>query len=97
MTTGLTDNHLAILRTAISHFPEIEVALLFGSRAKGTYREGSDVDLAVKGDSVTRRTVAALNSELEDSLLPFFVDVVAYNSISNAELKSHIDRVGIKI
>lgn len=97
MNTGLTDSQLTLLRTLCSHYPEIEKALIFGSRAKGTYKEGSDIDLAIKGKGVSHRTVTALHSDLEDSSLPYFVDVVAYETISNPALKEHIDRVGIEI
>lgn len=97
MNTGLTASHLDLLRSTLARHPEVECAVIFGSRAKGTFRAGSDIDLALKGSGVTRRTVAAVSSELEDSSLPFFVDVIAYDQIDNAEMKSHVDRVGIPL
>lgn len=97
ISTGLTEQHLAILSQACGRYPEIEDAVIFGSRAKGNYKPGSDIDIAIKGPQVTRRTVAGLCSDLEDSALPFFVDVVAYDGISNPALKEHIDRVATAI
>lgn len=94
--TGLTEQQLAILDKACAHYPEIESYVIFGSRAKGNYKSGSDIDIALKGAGVTHRTLAALHSDLEDTTLPYFVDIVAYNYISNTALKEHIDRVGIK-
>lgn len=91
--TGLTEQQLTILRKACARYPEIEDVVIFGSRAKGNYKPGSDIDIAIKGAGVTRRTVASLRSDLEDTTLPFYVDVVAYDSITNPELKEHIDRV----
>ena len=69
---------------------------MFGSRAKGTFRAGSDVDLAVKGcsDSDVTLLSAALN---EETTFPYFFDVVAYEKISNQELLAHIDRVGVTL
>lgn len=95
MNTGLTEQQLAILDKACARYPEIESYVIFSSRAKGNYKRGSDIDLAVKGGGVTHRTIAALHSDLEDTALPYFVDVVAYNHITNTALKEHIDRVGI--
>lgn len=95
--TGLTEQQLAILSKACARYPEIEEAVIFGSRAKGNYKPGADIDIAIKGPRVTRRTVASLHSDLEDTTLPFFVDVVAYDSITNPALKEHIDRVATDI
>lgn len=95
MNTGLTTTQMETLTRACSRYPEITGVVLFGSRAKGNYKPGSDIDIAIKGSGVGRRTVASLISDLEDTSLPFFTDVVAYNAISNPELRSHIDRRGI--
>lgn len=95
MNTGLTAAQIDILTRACDRYPEITGLVLFGSRAKGCHKPASDVDLAIKGSAVSRRTVAQLLSDLEDSPLPFFADVVAYDSITNPDLRSHIDRCGI--
>lgn len=95
--TGLTEQQLVILWKALGRYPEIEEAVIFGSRAKGNYKPGSDIDIALKGARVTRRTAVALRSDLEDSTLPFFVDVVVYDSITNPALKEHVDRVAVPI
>ncbi len=77
-------------------FPSVREAVLFGSRAKETFRRGSDVDLAVKGcsDSDVTSLSAALN---EETVLSYFFDVVAYEKISSQELLEHIARVGVRI
>lgn len=95
MNTGLTESQISMITGACARYPEITGVVLFGSRAKGCHKPASDVDLAIKGCGVSRRTVAQLLSDLEDSPLPFFADVVAYDSISNPGLRSHIDRCGI--
>lgn len=74
---------------------EIDKVVIFGSRAKGNYKTGSDVDLAVYGDRVTFDVVARLHSMLEDeSPMPYFFDVINVNHLDNHDLKLHIERVG---
>ena len=80
----------------LSQFAEVREAILFGSRAKGNYKSGSDVDLAVKGP-ISKDVLSALLTAFEDSILPYFFDVVIYEHITNEALKEHIDRVGISI
>ena len=95
MRYGLLDSDLRHIADALSQFDEIHQAVLFGSRAKGNYKQGSDVDLAIKGDRITHRTVAALADCLnEDKPLPYFFDVVHYETIDEPRLVEHIDRVG---
>jgi len=98
MDTGLTEADINCIRTAIEQFPEIEEAFIFGSRAKGTYKKASDVDLAIKGRAVTSETIKRLNFLLNEELpLPYFFDVVHYESLENQLLVEHIDRVGKSI
>ncbi len=95
MQTGLTELDLRRLTTAISHFSEIERTVIFGSRAKGTYKKASNVDLAIKGSAVTPEIVQRLNFLLNEELpLPYFFDVVHYESLDNQSLIQHIDSVG---
>ena len=70
----------------------IEKAIVFGSRAKGNFAPGSDVDLAIIGDET--KLSYALN---EESHLIYYFDVLNLNKIANPNLKAHIDRVGIPI
>ncbi len=98
MNTGLTRGDIKLITTAIQQFPEIENAVIFGSRAKGTYRKASDVDLALKGSAVTGKTIQRLNFLLNEELpLPYFFDVVHYESLENPLFVAHIDRIGKSI
>lgn len=95
MDTGLTQTDIKRITAAIKQFPEIEKAFIFGSRAKGTYKKASDVDLAIKGHAVTPETIQRLSFLLNEELpLPYFFDVVHYESLENQLLVEHIDRVG---
>jgi len=98
MKYGLRDGDIAHIIDAIQQFPEITEVVLFGSRAKGNYKKGSDVDLAIKGDRLTDEITARLADSLnEEKPLPYFFDVVHYEAIAEPKLKEHIDRVGVKL
>ena len=97
MNFGLKQRDIDNIQNALIQFPEIEQALVFGSRAKGNSKPGSDVDLAVKGSKVTLETIAGLRSILNDMPLPYFFDVIDYKAIENKDLTEHIDRVAKKI
>jgi len=71
-------------------------AAVFGSRAKGNYKKYSDIDIAVWGE-FDRLDAQRIESELEDLPLIYKFDVADYDKIKSAELKEHIDRVGIII
>ena len=92
---GLKDTSYQHIITAISNFKEIETVIIFGSRAKGNYKKGSDIDIAIKGKNINYDTVIRLSTILNQELpIPYFVDVVHYETLTNKELVDHIDRVG---
>jgi len=98
MKYGLSDEQLKQIQDIISSYDEIEEAILFGSRAIDTYKEASDVDIAIKGKNVTASLAAKLKYRFEeDTYLPFFFDFVAYPTITNEALKKHIDKKGVSI
>ncbi len=94
---GLTQKELEILKSVFQKFDEINEVILFGSRALGTHKKSSDIDLAIKG-KVDINTLSKLKYTLEeDTILPYFFDVVIYDNIKNTELKNHIDEFGISL
>lgn len=92
---GLTDKQLTTLTSILRRHKAVERACIFGSRAKGNYKPGSDIDIAVAGPALTRRDILALASDFDDTDLPYTVDTVHYDTIANDALRDHIDRVGI--
>ena len=91
---GLTSKELEILKDVFKKFDEIKEVILFGSRALGTHKIASDIDLAIKGN-VDINTLSKLKYNLEENTnLPYFFDVVIYDNLENMELKRHIDGVG---
>ena len=91
---GLLSRDEKNILDALSKFDEIEEAIVFGSRAIGNYKAGSDVDLALKGALGSDLIIQVSESLNEDYPLPYFFDVIDYNRITNEALKSHIDAYG---
>lgn len=95
MDFGLIESDLEYIIKIIKYFPEIEKAVIFGSRAKGNYKPGSDIDIAIYGGKITFDILAKLHSLLEDeSPMPYQFDIVDYTHSENKEIKEHIERVG---
>lgn len=67
---------------------------MYGSRAKGTYRAGSDIDLTLFGEALTYIQLDRIETEIDDLLLPYTVDLSLYTQIENTDLLDHIQRVG---
>ena len=96
MNSGLSEKQLQEIIGFISNYPEVEEAILFGSRAIGTFKNASDVDIALKGKNVSASLAAKMKFNIEeDSYLPFFFDFLAYSTITNESLIKHIDIKGI--
>jgi uncharacterized protein len=94
---GISEKTYKSIVLVFSHYTQIEKVIIFGSRAKGNFRAGSDIDLAIKGKNCTPVLAMELSAEINENLpIPYKVDVVDYNSLTCKELKEHIDRVGIE-
>ncbi len=97
MTLGLSGKELSEIALIFKKFPEIHESILFGSRAMGTFKPGSDVDIALKG-RLTLPTVARVKALLEEETrLPYTFDVVDYHTIETPAFKEHIDQHGKSI
>lgn len=92
---GLKNSDIEIIINLLKKHEEVEKAVVFGSRAKGTYKNGSDLDIALFGKLVSFQTINKLSYVFnEESLMPYHFDIINFNSIQNEELKNHINRVG---
>ncbi len=94
---SLRESDLKTIQEVLSQHPEIKEALLFGSRAKGTERPGSDVDIVLKGNGGNRVALEVSTFLNQSSTLPYFFDIIDYSSIDNKALLDHIQRVGVRI
>ncbi len=92
---GLSETTVVQITGALTRFPEVEQAVLFGSRAKGTYRRGSDIDLALVGEALDWRKVGQIDDALDDLLLPYEFSLIEFSKDTDPEVAAHIRRVGI--
>jgi predicted nucleotidyltransferase len=92
---GLSQRTVERIKDVLAHFPEVGRAVLFGSRAKGTARLGSDIDLALYGEGLNWRVLGRIEDELDDMLLPYTFSLLHHNARTDSELAAHITRVGL--
>lgn len=92
---GLLDRDIRYINEALSKFEEIEKAKIFGSRAMGNYKIGSDIDIALFGDNINNEILFKLEDDLNEVYpIPYFFDIVVYKELNNQNLKEHIDEYG---
>lgn len=90
---GLYPKSEAEILKIINDCESIEEVIIYGSRAKGNFREGSDIDLTIKG-SISKEDFSKLWHNLDDSYIPYKFDISIYENLQSESLKEHIDRVG---
>lgn len=91
---GLPSSTLDTIRHILADVPAVQKAVIYGSRAKGTHRSGSDIDLTLFGDKLNLDTLGQIASRLEESPIPYQVDLSLFKLIDHAALRDHIERVG---
>ena len=91
---GLSESTVAQIGNVLARFPEVERALLFGSRAKGSHRQGSDIDLALIGIRLNWRTLGQIDHALDDLLLPYRFSLIQLSDRTDPEVAAHVHRVG---
>lgn len=92
----LTHAEIAQLAGVLSHYPQVQRGVLFGSRAKGNARLNSDIDLALYGD-LDDLTGERIGLEMDELPLPYLFDIKAVATLKNPALVEHIQRVGVEI
>jgi predicted nucleotidyltransferase len=95
MKFGLENDQIAEINKILSSNSRIEQVIIFGSRAKGNYRPGSDVDLAVVGGQLKFDELLEISIELGSLNYPMKFDLILYHQIKDDEVIDHIRRVGI--
>lgn len=94
MKFGLTVETIAKINSVFAKYPEIEEVIIYGSRAKGNFREGSDIDITLKGEKLSPQLVSKLYWEIDELNTPYLFDISIFAHLTNTELKAHIQRVG---
>jgi len=94
-TFGLPQAAVDKMRAVFARHPQVEKAVLYGSRAKGNYKNGSDIDLTLYGDGLNLVILLKILDELDDLLLPWMIDLSIFSTLDHAGLREHIERVGV--
>jgi len=92
---GLSDANVERICGVFAQHQHIEKVVLYGSRAKGNYKTGSDIDLTLYGSGVDFDQLNVIASELDDLLLPYTIDLSLFEKLQHTELREHIERVGV--
>ncbi len=95
MKYGLKESYIQQIQFVFAEYPAIEKVILYGSRAKGNYRNGSDIDLTLVGQTLDFNLLLQIENKLDDLLLPYNIDLSILHKIENPDLIEHIERVGI--
>lgn len=96
MTFGLTQHTIDIFISVFEQNSKVDKAIMFGSRAKGNYRPDSDIDISLRGQSITTDDIIKLSVALEEKGIKHKFDLINYSAIKEPALTEHIDRVGIE-
>ena len=95
MKSGLTQATIEKICGVFEKFPEIEKAVLYGSRAKGNFKTGSDIDLTLYGPALTLDLRDRIATALDDLLLAYTIDLSIFDKLKHPDLREHINRVGV--
>jgi predicted nucleotidyltransferase len=91
---GLKQKDIDAINSCFARHEGVKQVILYGSRAKGDFREGSDIDLTIIDSGMNGSDLARIENELDDLFLPYKIDLSFRRQIDNSDLLSHIDRVG---
>ena|SRR3989338_4613070 len=97
MTGDISKQQWRQILGIITKHANIREVILYGSRAKGNFREGSDIDLVLKGDKITSKQLTQIGLDYENLYFPWKLDVTVYENITSDQLLDHIRRVGKKL
>lgn len=93
---GLKETTIQKLCGVFAKYPQVTKAVLYGSRAKGNYKNGSDIDLTLHGGTdLTLNILYKILDEIDDLLLPYTIDLSIYRTLSDPDFIDHIQRVGV--
>lgn len=96
MKYGLKESVVEKICAVLAKFPQVEKAVLYGSRAKGDYVNGSDIDLTLCGGAALRLDILnKISNDLDDLLLPYTIDLSIFHDISDPDVVEHIQHVGM--
>lgn len=92
---GLVPDVIEQIKSVFVRYPQIDKVVIYGSRAKGNFKKGSDIDLTMFGPKLSYQLLADILDELDELMLPYKIDLSVFDKLDNANLKDHIERVGL--
>ena len=95
MKYGLSEETVSKIIGVFSRFKQVEEVILYGLRAKGNFKPGSDIDLTLKGEKLRLELLNKISIDIDDLLLPYSFDISIFHQITNPDLLEHIARIGI--
>ena len=96
MKYGLSEQTHQKIHDVFVQYPQVEKVVLYGSRAKGAYKNGSDIDLTLHGgDSLTHTILSKIANDFDDQLLPYTIDLSIFKNIKNPDMVEQIERIGV--
>lgn len=91
---GLPEATIDTIRGILAGVPAVEKAVIYGSRAKGNYRPGSDIDLTLFGAGLDLDVLGKIAARCDEAPIPYRVDLSLFDQIDHVGLREHIERVG---
>ena len=95
MNHGLSNSIVDQIKSVFVNYPELEKVLIYGSRAKGNFKPGSDIDLTFIGDGLSQTMLNKIEDDIDNLMLPYTFDLSILKNVSNTDFKAHVERVGI--
>jgi predicted nucleotidyltransferase len=93
---GLTERDMKTIGDILRKYPDVRTVHIFGSRAKGNYKTGSDIDLAIINEGVPENVIRNIQNDFEESSLPYRIDLIYLPELEDTGLKDHIKRIGLE-
>lgn len=94
MPYGLKAEVVARINSVFAAEPDVERVILYGSRAMGNHRDGSDIDLTLVGERLSLEQLLKIENDLDDLMLPYKIDLSVFHALDNPDLINHIRWVG---
>ncbi len=93
---GLPERAIQQICSVFSQHKDVKRVIIYGSRAMGKDRPGSDIDLCIESEELSLSQLFAIENQLDDLLLPWKIDLSLKSQIDNPDLLEHIDAVGVE-
>lgn len=94
MIFGLSEKTIHLIQEVFAQFPNVEQVIIYGSRAKGNNKPGSDIDLTLIGNELSDQEITTMMRLIDELPIPYTVDLSLLHHIDNPDLIAHIQRVG---